>query len=312
MKTSAKNIAAGVVICVIFGVISYRFYDDWNMITSLEWRRHPGLFALHFGLLCTCFALWTLGWRVLVQGIGQQWNLRTAAYTWLTANLGKYVPGMVLMLVGRVELCQRRGLQRASCVGALMLEHALLLVAAAPFMVGAALLGVRVGSFTTATTVCGAIIGAFIVVHRTHWLKMLLNIGLKLLRRDPAEFTVSTRMPARLLLFYMASWLAYGLSGWALSIALGMGDQIPVSALVCAFVAAWMIGFLSVLTPGGLGVREVALAALLGPFMPATQSMVLAVVARLTWTVVEMLGVVLGIRLGKNLPPLIGGRARTE
>ncbi len=312
MKTSRKNIAACGVICVLFGVIAYRFYDDWNTVSSLKWWRNPGLLALHFGLLCACFALWTVGWRVLVQGIGQRWNLRTAAFTWLTANLGKYVPGTVLMWVGRVELCQRRGLQRASCVGALMLEHALILVAAAPFMVGAALLGVRVGSFTTAATVGGAIVVAFIVVHRTHWLKMLLNAGLKMLRRDPVEFTVSARVPARLLLFYISSWLVYGLSGWALSKALGMDDQIPMFVLVCAFVTAWMIGFLSVLTPGGLGVREVVLVALLGPFMPTTQGMVLAVVARLTWTVVEMLGVVVGIRLGRNLPPLIGGRTRTE
>ena len=93
MKTSWKNIAAASVICVIFGVVAYRFYYDWNTISSLEWWRHPGLLAIHFGLLCACFALWTIGWRILVQAIGQRWNLRVAAFTWLTGAFYLYLNG---------------------------------------------------------------------------------------------------------------------------------------------------------------------------------------------------------------------------
>ena len=90
------------------------------------------------------------------------------------------------------------------------------------------------------------------------------------------------------------------MSGWALSSALGLSQAIPAPVAICSFVSAWLIGFLSFLTPAGLGVREAILVALLLPYVPTAQGMLLAVAARLSWTVIELLGVALGVQLGRK------------
>ena len=64
---------------------------------------------------------------------------------------------------------------------------------------------------------------------------------------------------------------------------------------------AWAIGFLVFLTPGGLGVREGALALLLAPFLPSPLPAVVALLARLWWTVAELISVAIAALL-ENKP----------
>jgi hypothetical protein len=103
------------------------------------------------------------------------------------------------------------------------------------------------------------------------------------------------------LLLYFICWLAYGTSGVFLIEALGFGPVVSVVDVVATFVAAWMIGFLSFVTPGGIGVREAALALLLGATLPTPEAITVALLARLSWTLVEMIGVVVGLLIGRRL-----------
>lgn len=55
----------------------------------------------------------------------------------------------------------------------------------------------------------------------------------------------------------------------------------PISG---AYTLAWLIGFLSIVTPGGLGVREGILTLLLSSYMPAAQAMLCVLLYRV-WTI---------------------------
>ena len=63
----------------------------------------------------------------------------------------------------------------------------------------------------------------------------------------------------------------------------------------------WVVGLLAFLTPGGLGVREGALALLLSPFLPVPLPTVVALLARVWWTVAELISVATAMLVGRNL-----------
>jgi uncharacterized membrane protein YbhN (UPF0104 family) len=63
-----------------------------------------------------------------------------------------------------------------------------------------------------------------------------------------------------------------------------------------------MLGFLSPVTPGGIGVREGVLVLLLGSAVLAPQAIMVALVARLSWTLVEMAGVIFGVLISRRCP----------
>ena len=80
-------------------------------------------------------------------------------------------------------------------------------------------------------------------------------------------------------------WLMIGLS-FSIILPLEAGySNIGIAA--GAFTISWLIGFISLFAPGGIGIREAILVALLLPLFASTDSSVFAVTHRLLWIVVE-------------------------
>jgi uncharacterized membrane protein YbhN (UPF0104 family) len=68
---------------------------------------------------------------------------------------------------------------------------------------------------------------------------------------------------------------------------LAAGD---VPLVVAAYAAAYAAGFLALLTPAGLGVREGVLVVALAPVLPAGPALVVALVSRVWMMLVELAG----------------------
>jgi len=76
----------------------------------------------------------------------------------------------------------------------------------------------------------------------------------------------------------------------------GLADLPAVAA---SFVASWVVGFLSLLTPSGLGVREAVQAGLLSLVVPWPVAVALAILSRIWLIAGEVTGAGLGLALGR-------------
>ena len=68
-------------------------------------------------------------------------------------------------------------------------------------------------------------------------------------------------------------------------------DPVPMLQLpfvAASFALAWTVGFLALFAPAGIGVREVALIALLENVMPTGTAVIVAVLSRLWWILAEL------------------------
>jgi hypothetical protein len=80
-------------------------------------------------------------------------------------------------------------------------------------------------------------------------------------------------------------------------------ERLPAFAGI--FAGAWVLGFLSFLAPGGLGVREGILVYLLGFHLPSHVAIVVTLLSRLWVTAAELMGTALAFGfegLGRALP----------
>lgn len=290
-----RGLLAAATIAAALALLAYFLRRDWGAVQAVRWGAHPGLLVLHFALLGLMFAFFVAGWRGTLTACGAPCSWSDAAFAWLTPNLGKYLPGKVLMLAGRVEVCRVRGLSRRTAAVALVYEHVLMVLAAVPFLLGALAAGTGGGEASRVVALGAAAAAALALLAWPGMLTRALNAVLTRLGREC--LTTTPRRGALLALFptYVLAWGAYGLSGAVLVRALELGDaSLTTGFTSCAFVASWLAGFLSFLTPGGIGVREGVLAAFLATTLTASQGVVLAAVARLTWTIVELGGAALG------------------
>jgi hypothetical protein len=102
---------------------------------------------------------------------------------------------------------------------------------------------------------------------------------------------ISRVQSLQLLGFYLVYWLLSGVGFVVLAQAF---IPVPFSAwppYLASFPASWLIGFLSLITPGGLGVREAALYFMLAPVTATGMAVVLAVWSRIVMLLSESLSV---------------------
>ena len=104
---------------------------------------------------------------------------------------------------------------------------------------------------------------------------------LRLARRQPLERLPSSGGTVRAVTLSVVAFLFIGVHVWLLARDLGAENGWRLFLLATgAMAAAWTAGFLVVISPGGAGIRELALVALLAPVLDGGTAVALALLSR--------------------------------
>jgi hypothetical protein len=155
-----------------------------------------------------------------------------------------------------------------------------------------------------------ALLGAVVVVVAAALAAVFRRQLLALARRrlpglDPADLTPSPGTVALLVVGYALYWAVTGLAFAALVASMYPLAAADIPLVVAAYAAAYAVGFLALLTPAGLGVREGVLVVALAPVLPAGPALVVALVSRLWMMLVEAAGAAIAHLIARR-------RARAE
>jgi uncharacterized membrane protein YbhN (UPF0104 family) len=276
--------AALVVVAVFFAVT---LAARWREVISLKWQPRPGVFALACVLLALSYALVACLWGLALRRAAGT-PVRAGARIWFLANLARYVPGNVWSFVGAVELARREGVARSRTLAVMALTQVLsvgvALLAGLPVLLAER---ARLGRPALLGAVAVAVVAAGAAVFRRQLLGLVRR---RLPGLDPGALVPAPGTVALLTVGYAAYWAVTGLAFAALvasAYRLAPGD---VPLVVAAYAAAYAVGFLSLLTPAGLGVREGVLVIALAPVLPAGPALVVALVSRVWTMLAELAG----------------------
>jgi glycosyltransferase 2 family protein len=275
------------VLAVVAGFFVATLAARWNDVISLKWRLEPALFAVATVLLALSYGLVACLWG-LALGRAAGTGLAAGARIWFLSNLARYVPGNVWSYVGAVELARREGVARRTTLAVMALTQVL--------SVGVALLaGLPVLLAERARLGRPALLGAVVVVAGAALAALFRRQLLALARRrlpelDPADLTPSAATVVLLVVGYAVYWAVTGLAFAALVASIYPLALADVPLVVAAYAAAYAAGFLALLTPAGLGVREGVLVVALAPVLPAGPALVVALLSRLWMMLVELAG----------------------
>jgi len=104
---------------------------------------------------------------------------------------------------------------------------------------------------------------------------------------EPITIQLSFAKSVGLFAVSIIAWVVYGTAFWFLLRGIGI-SEVPFWETVAAFSAACILGFLLLFARGGLGVREGALVVLSAPQLGHGVAAIVAVVARLWMTMMEL------------------------
>ena len=260
---------------------------DWAMV-----RLDVPFLVLSVALLFVTFAIAASLWsRNLVEFGERRVGVAEGAAILLIANLGRYVPGKILALAGVAVLARRRGMSGVRATGAAVTAQMVNLL-------GAAAVGGWVVVWSAGISEVWKVAAGVAIVAGLAGFLYFGGAGVLLrwvLRRSGHTGDLpdpSGRSLLRLLPGYIGNWVVHGAAFVCLS--RGLGLDIGFGVGTTAFAAAYFMGYVVMIAPGGIGVRESGLTVLLTPILGFEASFVLAALQRVWITAAELLGAATG------------------
>lgn len=280
-------VASGVLLAL--GHLSRR----WNgREVHLSW----GPIALSLVVLVAANVFQGLGWlRLLERMSGKAIAARPVLSVFMLAQLARYAPGKIGVPMVRIAASAKMGVQ--------------------PQLVAASV-GIDVGTWMGLGAIisCVALLSSTSenaswvpVSHTALWLGLaVLLLGLaaallvdrnrfprfvlRILRAEGVGPFVSLQM----IWMQLLSWVGWWLLGLLMLLAVGGTPAVAVSH-ASLFVMAPIIGFLALVAPGGLGVRETVISYALAPSLGASSALAAALLARGVAIASELLGWLLAL-----------------
>lgn len=307
-RRALKIVVAVVALALLAVAIWTQRQSFGESLRRLGWR------DLALAGLCAGGALAASGmtWRASMEAVAPEHHLpfREGARVFFLSQIGKYIPGSVWPMLMQIELTRKHGITRT-------VNAAGMLVTMLVGLVTSALVGI--GSLT--------LVNRDALQH--YWFALLaLPLGLvllnpyvlarsvtmlgKLLRRD---VRIDPPSPKYLLLaasWSFLSWLLFGLHAWIIAKDIATMGTPSFGQATGAFALAWLVGFLVIVSPAGVGAREGVLVFVFSGTLTTAQGLAFAVVSRVLLTAVDGLAALVGLLLRPHRGRTIDGAENEE
>lgn len=292
-RVMQSPLVRGVLLGVTFAFIGYALSKQWGDVRAaarvVEFRWH-WIVAASVLVLATYAAL-IQSWRMLLAGWGGRLSYSTAVRIWTVANLGRYLPGKVWSISALGVMAAGEGVSGVAAAGAAVLGT--LLNIGAGFAVAVVAGATGLDGIYPGLGLASAV-GAVCFVVTVAVLPWLLPAMLDRFARwrglpvsqhhlSPGTIWLSAAINT-------TSWAAYGVAFFLF--AQGVTPQISrdPTLFIAGFAASYLVGFLTLFAPGGVGVRELALSGFLVGVGAAGEgdAIILGATSRIWLTILEV------------------------
>jgi glycosyltransferase 2 family protein len=293
-RVSARVVRlAGILVALLaLSLCGLALADQWRSVKlAIEHADYRLLLVAFVAAALGMSGLGVLWWQCL-RVFGERAALPNSIAWYFAGELGKYLPGGIWPVLGRGELAHRRGgISRSTGYATTLICYAAM-VAAAAVTCGFAAPVLAIDNHVPGWEwlIVGLIPLAVLGAHPAVFGRLLGAARRVTKGRVDLETPSWSKMLA-LIAIAIPTWVLVGVSSIFVARALGF-DHNPVR-IAFAAVAAWIIGFLAVPVPAGVGLRELIFVALCG--LPAGPAAAVAAGARLILVCVDGVGGAIGL-----------------
>jgi len=307
LRKHSRSIGRSIsVLCYLFvGYALVRYFKDiyWEKLleTEVNWAIIAAALVAETGTRFLLPPIWVFLLKEFGQPIRRYWMLN---FVYAKAWLGRYLPGKVAWVGGKIYFASQEGLDLTILTLASPLESVIQITA--NLMLGLALATAFSPTILDSKVVMFSIASLVILLGCTYppIFNWLVRLAYKILRKRDLDVKYTLRVStfwktfALFILFSFACGIPLSLTCKAVAPDFQMVKHFLY--LVSAATLSVSIGMLALFAPGGLGVREGLLSVFFAPLFPKESVLLIVVLLRLI-AVVGDLGFVALSHLFKNL-----------
>lgn len=288
----------GVFIPFLFWI--YFLYKQFESIKKYHWEISLTSFLWSIVFSSLYFITFSFNWSIILKNISirksNDISVVKSMRAWLFTIMSRYVPGNVWHILGRMTFSDELNTGKTEIFTSSAIEQLVSLVGATfVFFVSFPFWPLKIigeGWIAKVGIIYVLFFSGLLILHPIFLRPVIRWLGEKL-KRPEIQWNLNYSEIIHFTLLYCISFLIMGL---ALIVLLKGFGQIVLPNFVyvigCSAIA-WVIGYISFITPSGLGVREGTLAALLALMYPMPVAIVASLLFRIVCTIGELIAILL-------------------
>ena len=277
---------AAVIIFIIYAMAD-AILSNWGALLPYIENINYMLFAASFAPLLAYIALVAAGWRMVLDGMSYKIGLGESIKIRTVSDLGRYLPGKIWCVVGRAFWCEKAGIPKRDAFVSTIIEIALnmasgliIFIIFLPFM-----------TISSALVIPAVIVLAlaFFLLIEPRAFSSVANRVLRKLKMQEIEVRISRKKILLTLAYFVATWAVFGVSFYMFLNSFYAMPLASMGVMTGIFAFSFVIGFVVLIAPGGLGVREGVMSLLLAAFMPLPLAIAVSLLSRVWFMAGEFL-----------------------
>jgi hypothetical protein len=284
------------IVLAIFVLLGKMIWSNWNQVKDTPFVLQPFPLVLSSLIFAFSYFIQIWAWYLITLKLKIALSPSETLKTWFYSQLGKYLPGKIWLLLGRIYYYQSRGKSKKSVSVALYFEMVTVIIAGGIIFLAALVLFRETRSFYSGKQLLWLVpffIVAFASAH-PRVLQKIMNSVLILFRREPISLSVSYGDILWIVIVCIVAWVIGGIGFY-----LFVDSIYPVAPQYILFLTGALaisstLGLIVIFAPSGLGVREGVLVYLLSFMMATPTAVIISILTRIWMTLIEigLIGVV--------------------
>lgn len=289
LSVRSKRIALLVIVTIV-GVFFVRIAtQSWVDIRESFHAPSLGWVSIALGGFSAFYLFRVSAWQRILQYLGYPFSFMAAGRVLLLSEVTRYVPGNIWSILGRIGLSKEAGVPADKSFTATVVEVLATLTSA--MLVGGALAVAAPQLPVWTKIILGLSLAAIVgILTSIRYVGRIVNWVLAKLQRGPLNWDIAPVKFLHLVLLYSTAWIGFSIGGYASAAAFVTLPASATVAILASMPLSWFIGYISFITPSGIGFREAAIVTMLNPIVGANAVIVAAssrfavVLIELGWT----------------------------
>lgn len=267
-------------------------WRQWRDASAAQFslRLRPGWLVLSSLLVLATYVLLVEIWRRVLRRYSARVSLGVAARVWFISNLGKYVPGKVWQLTAMAVMMNRYGVSLTVAGSTAVIVAVCNVVAGFVLILGLGAPSLHaLGAHAEMAAITGTAVLLLVLLTAPLTVRSAAALFNRLGQRQLA-LNVPAAAVWESIVGYLGTWILYGLAFELFAIAVVGHASGNWEAYVATFTLSYLVGYLWLPAPGGLGAREWAMSTVFIALKLGTpaEAAVVTIASRLWLTVLEI------------------------
>lgn len=292
-----------IIVVTIFYFMGRVVYSNWHDISLQEININVYKLIASFFFLLIYLLFLVKNWQLILQYMNINLEFISGIKIFFYSQFGKYLPGKVWTIMGKVYLSNKYGISKKKVVLSSLIEIL------ASMLSGLVLFLISIcfeKNFKIDSNLLNAslfLIPVLLIFLHPKINGYFINIGLKLLKKEAIEIDFTFNQILSIFFYYLFAWLIIGIGFYMLISSFTDISYTKIPILAGSLSLAGTIGIISFIAPGGIGVREGILALLLSNIISTPMAILSSLACRVWLTAGEIVMLIVAYKSG---PPTKG------